>query len=249
MRFLFTSAVRLAFVVTAVILSAVLCSAEAFAGAKILQLGPGEGGRALLFTPERGQPKGGIVLLPGSDGVLALSENGEIRKLKANLLVRTREDFARAGFVTILPDANVSVAAAVAELRKLAVGPVAIVATSRGTLRAAQALRDGVRADALVLSAAMLAPDARRPSVPALLGAPAVLPRTLVIHHRLDQCRVTPPSAVEPFVVWSAGRARATWIEGGVDKGGSCQARGHHGFAGRDAEVVRVIAGFLAAQK
>jgi len=34
------------------------------------------------------------------------------------------------------------------------------------------------------------------------------LPRTLVIHHTQDSCRSTLPAGVDPFVKWSAGRAR-----------------------------------------
>jgi hypothetical protein len=238
---------RLAIVIAAA-LATFACAAEAFAGSAVLQLGSGEHTRALLLTPDRGKPRGGIVLLPGADGILNLSESGEVRALQGNQLVRTREDYVRAGFVVILPDAQASVAAAVSELRRLT-SPVAIVAKSRGSLRAARVVREGVRADALVLASAMLEPHERRPSVPQILGSPNALPRTLVIHHRNDGCVVTPPSAVEPFVGWSAGRARATWIDGGVDAGQACGGRGHHGFAGRDADVVRVIARFVAAER
>jgi hypothetical protein len=77
-----------------------------------------------------------------------------------------------------------------------------------------------------------------------ILGSPASLPRTLVIHHRQDGCRRTLPAGVEPFIKWSAGRARASWVSGGINEGDPCEARAHHGFNGLDGQVVGLAAGF-----
>ena len=70
------------------------------------------------------------------------------------------------------------------------------------------------------------------------------LPRTLVVHHREDTCRFTLPSAVEPFVQWSGGKARVVWITGGTTTGDVCEARAYHGFNGVDGKVVSAVAGF-----
>jgi len=70
------------------------------------------------------------------------------------------------------------------------------------------------------------------------------LPRTLVIHHRNDGCRLTAPAGVEPFVQWSAGRARVAWLSGGSSQGDPCEARAYHGFNGLDGQVVGLAAGF-----
>jgi hypothetical protein len=81
-------------------------------------------------------------------------------------------------------------------------------------------------------------------SVMAILGSPAALPRTLVIHHQADSCRATLPAGVEPFIKWAGGRARVAWLNGGAEEGDPCEAGGHHGFNGLDGQVVGLAAGF-----
>jgi hypothetical protein len=122
---------------------------------------------------------------------------------------------------------------------------VTVIATSRGTLRAAEGISRGARPDALVLTSGFLSPDSGSGSnVMSILGSPAALPRTLVIHHRQDGCRATLPAGVDPFIKWSAGRARVSWLTGGAEGGDPCEAHGHHGFAGLDGRVVALAAGF-----
>ena len=124
-------------------------------------------------------------------------------------------------------------------------GPVTVVGTSRGTLRAAEGIAAGAHPDALVLTSGFLSPESGSgQNVEAILGSPSRLPHTLVIHHRQDGCRFTQPAGVEPFIKWSAGWARVVWVDGGSDLGNPCQAKGHHGFAGLDGKVVGLAAAF-----
>ena len=51
-------------------------------------------------------------------------------------------------------------------------------------------------------------------------------------------------AGVDPFIKWSAGRARVTWISGGQSEGDPCEAFAHHGFNGQDGQVVGIAAGF-----
>jgi len=80
--------------------------------------------------------------------------------------------------------------------------------------------------------------------VMSIIGSPASLPRTLVIHHREDSCRNTLPAGVEPFIKWSAGRARVSWVSGGGNQGDACEAMSHHGFNGLDGQIVAIAGGF-----
>jgi hypothetical protein len=84
-------------------------------------------------------------------------------------------------------------------------------------------------------------------SVRSTLGSPAALPPTLVVHHRQDGCRHTPPGAVEPFKAWAGAKVRVAWMDGGTNEGDPCQARGYHGFNGLDGEVVATVAQFAAS--
>lgn len=198
---------------------------------------PQFGTYASLDRP-RGAPRGSIILLPGGDGRLGIRPDGTITTLLGNQLVRTRQAYAARGFATLTLDASASPAEAVRYMRSIA-RPVVVVATSRGATRAPAAL--SARPDGLVLTSAML--DVFQASA----GSPAALPRTLVIHHRQDGCRVSLPALVEPFAAWTGGRARVVWLSGGTDRGDACQAAGHHGFAGLDAQVVSQVSTFAGS--
>ena len=200
------------------------------------------GSRAVLIKPSA--PRGSVILLPGGDGAIRAGENGEIQGLRGNQLVRTRHAYAARGLAVLVADAGTDLKSAVDYMAAIK-RPVTVIGTSRGTLRAAEGIARGARPDALVLTAGFLSPDSGSGSnVMSILGSPAALPRTLVIHHRQDGCRATLPAGVDPFIKWSAGRARVSWLTGGVEEGDPCQARGHHGFNGLDGQVVGLAAGF-----
>lgn len=200
------------------------------------------GSRAVLIKPKA--PRASVILLPGGDGAIRPGDNGDINGLRGNQLVRTRHAYASRGLAVLVADAGTDLKSAVDYMAAIK-RPVTVVGTSRGTLRAAEGIARGARPDALVLTSGFLSPDSGSGSnVMSILGSPSALPRTLVIHHRQDGCRVTLPAGVDPFIKWSAGRARVSWLTGGADEGDPCQAGGHHGFAGLDGQVVALAAGF-----
>lgn len=200
------------------------------------------GSRAVLIRPKA--PRASVILLPGGNGSIRADDQGGIHALRLNQLVRTRHDYAARGLAVLVADAGTDLARAVEYMAAIK-RPVTVIGTSRGTLRAAQGIARGARPDALVLTSGFLSRESGSgESVMAILGSPASLPRTLVIHHRADSCRATLPAGVEPFIKWSSGRARVTWLSGGADNGDPCQAGGHHGFNGLDGQVVGLAAGF-----
>jgi hypothetical protein len=229
----------------AIVLAAVLAGAGSVAAAGAHVTGVSVGGvRAALLLPDGGKPRGAIILLAGGDGYIGVSADGSIAR-QGNQLVRTRQAYAARGFAVLVPEGNVSVASAVKFMGRY--GPVTLVGTSRGTQRAARGIAAGARPARLVLTSGFLS-DASGDSdnVEAILGSPAALPPTLVVHHRHDGCRVTRPEGVAPFLAWAKGRARVVWLDGGRTSGNPCQARAHHGFAGIDGAVVSAVAGFAA---
>ncbi|MGN6573415.1 MAG: alpha/beta hydrolase [Pseudolabrys sp.] len=200
------------------------------------------GSQAILLKPA--SPHASVILMPGGDGRISAGPGGSIGRLKGNQLVRTRKAYEAHGLAVLVVDADINLKAAVDYMRAIK-GPVTVVGTSRGTLRAAEGIAAGAHPDALVLTSGFLSADSGSgQNVVNILGSPSRLPRTLVIHHRQDGCRVTQPAGVEPFVKWAAGRARVVWVDGGANEGDPCQARGHHGFAGLDGKVVGLAAGF-----
>lgn len=199
------------------------------------------GATSALIMPKKA--RGSVILMAGGDGYLGVAPDGQITRLRGNQLVRTRMAYARRGKAVLVLDAGASLPAAVAYMAKIS-RPVTVVATSRGTLRAAQGIASGARPDALVLTSGLLTADSGgRQHVSSIVPA-GQLPRTLVVHHRQDGCRLTLPAGVEPFVRWARGRARAVWLSGGRDEGNPCQARAYHGFNGLDGRVVSLAAGF-----
>jgi len=200
------------------------------------------GSNAVLLRPP--SPRASVILLPGGDGLIGAAPGGVITRLKGNELVRTRAAYKARGLAVLVADAGINLAAAVDYMAKIK-RPVTVIGTSRGTLRAAEGIAAGARPDALVLTSGFLTNESGSSrNVANILGSPARLPRTLVIHHRQDGCRFTQPAGVEPFIRWAHGKARVVWLDGGSSDGNPCQARAHHGFAGLDGRVVSLAAGF-----
>jgi hypothetical protein len=200
------------------------------------------GSRAVLIRPKA--PHASVILMPGGSGAIQAGEQGDIHGMLGNQLVRTRNAYAARGLAVLVADAGTDLKAAVDYMAAIK-RPVTVIATSRGTLRAAEGIARGARPDALVLTSGFLSPESGSgDNVMSIVGSPSALPRTLLIHHRQDGCKFTLPAGVDPFIKWSAGRARVVWLRGGADEGNACEARAHHGFNGLDGQVVGLAAGF-----
>lgn len=231
------------------ILAGCLCAAVPFLAnstaraADVTQSTVSVGGvSAALLKPAH--PRGGIILLAGGSGNIGVGPDGAIARA-GNQLVRTRAAYAARGFAVLVPDCCIDVAAAIQYMHGF--GRVTLVGTSRGTQRAGRAIAAGARPDRLVLTSGFLS-DASGGSdnVMNMLGSPAALPPTLIVHHRQDACAKTLPAGVAPFLDWAKGKARVSWLDGGTSKGDPCEAWAHHGFAGQDGQVVSAVAGFAA---
>jgi hypothetical protein len=196
------------------------------------------GALALLNQPE--SPKAGLILVPGGNGRLGIRRDGSFSRLGGNQLVRTRKDYLKYGIATLTVDWNVSIPAAVAYMQKFTAS-VVLVATSRGSLRVPAGL--AAKPDGIVLTAALLS------EFSGLVGSSTSLPHTLVVHHRQDGCKVTPPAAVERFEAWGSGKVTVVWITGGIDSGDPCRAHSYHGFNGRDDLVVSTIAQYANSRR
>jgi hypothetical protein len=200
------------------------------------------GVNAALLKPAK--PHGALILMAGGDGWLGVGADGSIQR-EGNQLVRTREAYAQRGFAVLVPEASIDLAAAVQMMTQY--GKVTLVGTSRGTLRAANGLAAGARPSRLVLTSGFLTDESgSSENVARILGSPAALPPTLVVHHRHDECNKTSPAGVAPFLAWAGGKARVTWLDGGASEGNPCEAWAHHGFNGIDGAVVAAVSGFAA---
>ena len=229
----------------------------------------GQSVRALLISPKN--PVGSVVLLAGGHGNLQLGADGSIGWGKGNQLVRTRAAYARAGFVTLVPDVApdlkagsgvrpgsrwsrefaADVGAHVAYLRGIA-APVHLVGTSRAALTVAQAaatLSGPQRPDTVTITAGMIANfGTDQPSAERNVGnLGRITQPMLIVFHEMDGCRYTPASSAERARKLFSGAAR---VDVRILKGGSagsgppCEANSHHGFLGQDQEVVDLVTGW-----
>jgi hypothetical protein len=198
--------------------------------------------QAVLLRPAA--PEASVILMPGGEGRIGVGADGTITKELKNQLVRTRMSYFQRGFAVLIVDADVDLSQAVKYMVEIK-RPVTVIATSRGTLRAARGIADGARPDALVLTSGFLTNESGgRENVANILGTPHDLPPTLVIHHKHDGCHWTSPAGVDPFIRWAAGKARVEWLDGGANSGDPCKALGYHGFNGLDDRVVALAASF-----
>jgi pimeloyl-ACP methyl ester carboxylesterase len=214
-----------------------------------------------------------ILLLAGSHGNLQLSDDGRLGWGAGNQLVRTRSEYARAGFVTALPDVAEDLrrpgggavdgyrwseahardlGALVRHLRTIAQPVYLVVGTSRAAMSVANAAvrtQGDALPDAIVITAGMLME--RSPKQPNVQRNVRRLGRitvpALIVHHLRDECAYTPAADVEPFAKLLTGspRVEIRMLEGGFTRGDPCEAQSYHGFLGIDAEVVRVVTGWL----
>jgi hypothetical protein len=215
-----------------------------------------------LVTPA-GAPKRSAILLTGSNGELQLSATG-IGTAADNFVVRTREQYAAAGFVVALPDVPSDepggldgfrttaahaedMAALIAWLRKHFDVPVWMVGTSRGTISAANAAaRLGTAGpDGIVLTSSITAGSMESLNDVAL-GSIAV--PVQVIHNELDACPASPFAGAQQMIAHLALAPLHPFVpfDGGeMPQSNACGALSYHGFFGLDAQVVPVVVAFV----
>ncbi|WP_300300631.1 hypothetical protein [Ferrovibrio sp.] len=216
---------------------------------------------------------GSVIVLAGGSGRLDIDDNGRIRDLTRNQLIRTRGSYAMAGYVVAAPDvaedfkrpnggvrdgyrwsaehaADIGV---LVEILRKQTPKVYLIGTSRGALSAANAaarLQGAQKPDAIVITSGMLMQtDARQPSVQRMVKSEAITMPVLLVAHESDACIYTPASATPQFkaLLTAAPRVDIKMLKGGQadKKGEECEADGYHGFAGLDDAVVGIITEWL----
>jgi dienelactone hydrolase len=226
--------------------------------------------RALLVKPEN--PVGSVVLLAGGHGNLNISPSGAIGWGRGNQVVRTRAAYAAAGYAALVldiaPDLKqgkkavskyrwslkhaADIGAAVAYMRSVA-KPVYIVATSRGSLSAFNAVtrqKGDTLPDAMVVTSGMLMDfGGKRPSVQRnVAGIGDIKLPVYLIYHEKDRCSFTPSSSAARFkpLLKSAARVDIKILKGGsAGTGNPCEAKSHHGYLGIDDVVVGTVTEWL----
>lgn len=249
----------------------VVTALPAWAAESVLTLTPRPGATLRVLVDRPAAPVGSVVLMAGGDGVLDLDAQGNIgSSLRGNHLVRTRANYVKAGYAVFVPDiasdqrgtrgyrfgtdyAN-DVAAVIAEARKIA-APVAIVGTSRGALSVAAVFtrQSAVRPDAAVISSGVLLGNEGGAGSASTMGEVSrINVPVLLLRHRLDACRVTPPADADRFkaLLTGAPKVDIVTLDGGGPRGTTsepCGAMHYHGFYGIDDQAVAATVQWLRA--
>jgi hypothetical protein len=213
------------------ILLAILSLAATAAHAQQQQTVSVGGQQTFLHVPANARAS--AILIPGKGGVVP-----------DDPLLRNRAALNAQGIATLSVPHGTVIGEAIQYMRKVK-EPVALVGMSAGVSFAARAIGRGAKPDSLVLISGSLTAPGKLPAQEAIKSA-GLLPRTLVLHNRNDACDLTPPSAVEPFLKWSGGKATVTWIGGSGTGKDPCGPNSAHGYMGADGQVVGAIVGFIA---
>ncbi|WP_047249202.1 alpha/beta hydrolase [Chromobacterium subtsugae] len=242
------------------------CMCLAAWGARAEQLAsvqsrPGVIVRFLLLEPA-GPARANLILFSGGEGLLKLSDAGELGAGKGNFLVRTRQGWADMGFRVAVVDAPSDMprgllgdfrasaehardVAAVADyLRRGAALPLWLVGTSRGTTSAvATALQLPERVHGLVLTSSL---DSGRGSLSDFALERLRLP-VLMIQHRRDDCRASRAYNLGTIIdrLRSEQPRQLMLMDGGKNEGDPCQPWAWHGYNGIEGRVLKLAGAWM----
>lgn len=232
---------------------------------------PGVTQRFIYLTPASA-PKGAVILMAGGHGGLQIYPGGSMGWGNTNFLVRTRQQFADAGFAVAVVDAPsdrqappflngfrqtpehaADLKAVIAWLKQQAPGPVWLVGTSRGTQSAGYIATELSPAqggpDGLVLTSTILNDPSGR-AVPRMPLDRITIP-VLVVHHAQDGCRLCTISYMPQLMgqLPKTTRTELITVQGGQNVGDPCEAMAFHGFNGIEAEVIGKTTGWMLAAR
>ena len=225
--------------------------------------------RVAVIVPDA--PKAVVILFSGGSGKLGVRRNGKITRDR-NFLIRTREIFAKSGFVTMVPDVpsdrqegqglrgvrhldnhTEDLRALMRYARTTYKLPVWVLGTSAGTISVAHAgarLSGPDRPDGLVFTAS-ITEDSSHVRHVLDFHLDRYTGPALIVHHRHDDCRVTPASGASSIKdkLEKASVAEILLYKGGDPQGANCGNQHYHGFHGIEEKVVGDIAKWISAHQ
>jgi hypothetical protein len=203
------------------------------------------GMKMLVLTPAA-TPAGSVLLIPGGDNRLSFPSSGTIRP-GGNFLVRSRDKFVAAGYVTAMLDNPRDVSAAVVALHAIA-APVFVIGTSTGTVVAADAavgLKAAGAAGIILTSSVTRQTQAFSHGVDTGPLERANLP-VLFLHNTGDACRVSPLAPVQTMVSNLGAIASLQTLTSSEATSDPCEAFAPHGYLGIEADAVNAITTWMA---
>ena len=221
--------------------------------------------RADITTSYWWMPKDGatatVVLFSGGGGGIGYRD-GEPKS--GNFLIRSRDEFAKAGFNVALmgnpsdmprltpafrqsPEHFADVRAVVQDIQTRSPAPIWLVGTSQGTISAAAAGIDlGPSVQGVVLTATLSGQQSGGSVSDLALNKLAV--PVLVHQHAKDSCKLTPPYLAERLITKLTASPVKKYMEvdGGQNPTGpACEAFHYHGYIEMEPEAVAQISAWI----
>lgn len=241
----------------------VFACSTAFADDSLINIDTRPGVSLSYWWMPREGAKATVLLFSGGEGGIGYRDG---KPQSNNFLIRSRDEFAKAGFSVALlgnpSDARritpsfrqsaehiVDVRATLEQIRKSSNAPIWLVGTSQGTISAAAAaiaLGDAVQG--LVLTAT-LSGQQFGGSVSGLALDKLKVP-TLVYQHARDACKITPAYLAQALLpkMTQAPVKKYLEVDGGSEPTGNpCEALHYHGFINMEARAVQDIASWILA--
>lgn len=244
----------------------VLLSSTAFAGqAGFFSVASREGVKQPFWLIEPDNATQCVILFPGGKGNVDITESG-IGK-QGNFLVRTRNQFAEQGMVVAVVDVPTDkdklfrfrktaehakdIQAVMAFIRQRHPGkPLWLVGTSRGTISAANVaarVQGSEGPNGIVLTSSVTKKSKKNLDSLDDVDLASITVPTLVVHHKDDECKVTPYDNAEALLdALSAVKVKEfKSVSGGHTSGKPCKGKSYHGFQGIESDVVKIITGWI----
>jgi hypothetical protein len=240
-------------------------SAACHAADRLVTLPTRPGVTLSYWMMERPEAKATLLLIPGGGGGIGYRDGAPHSQ---NFLIRSRDDFAGAGYNVALlgkptdrPELDAQYRATddhVTDVRAVAAKlaadygkPVWLVGTSLGSISAAAAASgmDPSKLGGVVLTSSVTRTSRMTAfSVPMLRLSEIRVP-VLVVHNKRDECPVC-----EPGQAWRIENAmtgapvkKLLLVDGGVNPSGpACEALHYHGYVGIEAGVAKAITDWIA---
>lgn len=227
--------------------------------------------RVLVVAPAE-SPSATVLLFPGGWGArqFGTGDGGSVR-LGINFLVRSAPLFAERGLLAAAidtpsdqpggmtddwrlgPQHVTDIRKVIDALQARAPGRVVLIGTSRGTLSAAAvgARLDDSRVSGVVLTSSMVEHGRGRWATVYETPLGKISAPVLIVHHRKDDCRATPIGAALSLPRWLKKSSNVDFVEvqgGDPAISDSCEPLAAHGYLGREAQVIQVIADWIAGR-
>jgi hypothetical protein len=221
------------------------------------------GGQRVLYIGEA-NPRAALIMLPGGNGMVEIGNDGSIRRMGGNFLLRTLPLWQARGFAAVVlsppngmslfgyrhtPPYAERIGEAVDFVRSRAKVPVWLVGTSQGSTAA---VGGGARLGGKVAGIVVLSSVTGRSSSgetlfesePGLVAVPA-----LIVANTGDTCPASPPGDA-PKIAAALTRApikEVVYMQSLAIEGQPCEAMSPHGYFGIEAATVERVAEWIGS--